>query len=95
MALMDQYLYLVLHNCILRPMLSTSCHLLKKLQKKYAEAASISQVIPLVRAFTKVFEKEVEDTGVHSMQNKMLDSRGGAIRQVGQVTFNELCYKVK
>jgi len=39
-----------------------------------AEAASILQVIPLVRALTKVLEKEVEDTGVHSMKNKMLDS---------------------
>ena len=38
------------------------------------EAASISQVIPLVRALTKVLEKEVEDTGVRSMKNKMLDS---------------------
>ena len=36
-----------------------------------AEAASISQVIPLVRALNKVLEKEVEDTGVRSMKNKM------------------------
>ena len=39
-----------------------------------AEFSSISQVIPLVRALRKVLEKEVEDTGVRSMKNKMLHS---------------------
>ena len=39
-----------------------------------AEAASISQVIPLVRALTKVLEKEAEDIGVRAMKSKMLDS---------------------
>jgi len=39
-----------------------------------AESASMSQVIPLVRALTKALEKEVEDNGVHSMKNKMFDS---------------------
>jgi len=38
-----------------------------------AESASILQVIPLVKALMKVLEKEVEDTGVRSMKNKMLD----------------------
>jgi len=37
------------------------------------ESATILQVIPLVRALTKVLEKEVEDTGVCSMKNKMLN----------------------
>jgi len=37
-----------------------------------AEATSISQVIPLVRALSKVLEEEVEDTGIHSMKSKML-----------------------
>ena len=55
-------------------MLSTSCHPLKKLQKNIsAEAALTSQVIPVVRALTKVLEKQVEDVGVCFMKNKMLD----------------------
>jgi len=39
-----------------------------------AEAASISQVIPLVRALAKELEEEVKDTGICSMKNKMLCS---------------------
>ena len=39
------------------------------------EAASISQVIPLIRALTKVLEKEDQDTGICTMKNKMLESR--------------------
>ena len=39
-----------------------------------AESASILQVIPLVRALMKVLEKVVENTGVCSMKNKILNS---------------------
>ena len=52
-----------------------------------AEAASISQVIPLVRALTKVLGKEVEDTGVRSMKNKMLDSLRSRFNDIEEKDF--------
>ena len=52
-----------------------------------AEAASISQVIPLVRVLTKVLEKEVEDTGVHSMKNKMLNSLRSRFNDIKDKNF--------
>ena len=52
-----------------------------------AEADSISQVIPLVRALAKVLEKEVEDTGVRSMKNKMLDSLRSRFNDIEEKDF--------
>ena len=45
------------------------------------------QVIPLVRALTKVLEKEIEDTGVRFMKNKMLDSLHSRFDDIGDKNF--------
>jgi len=55
-----------------------------------AEAALISQVILPVRILTKVLEKEAEDTGVHCMKNKMLDSLLSRFDYIEKKTF--LCF---
>ena len=43
--------------------------------------------IPFVRALRKVLEKEVEDTGVRSMKNKMLDSLHSRFDEVEDKDF--------
>ena len=74
MVLMGQYLCLLLHNWILVPKLFDILSLIEEITRIIsAEAASISQVIPLVRALTKVLEKEAEYIGVCAMKSKMLD----------------------
>ena len=93
---MDQYLYLDFHNWILLPMLSTSCHPLKKLQKNiFAEAALISHVIPVVRALTKVLEKQDEDIGVCSMKNKMLDLLYSKCDDIEHKKLSCVCYTIR
>ena len=52
-----------------------------------AEFSSITQVIPLVKAQRKVLEKEVEDTGVRSMKNKMLNSLHSRFNEIEDKHF--------
>ena len=77
-------------------MLSTSCHPLKKLQKNiFAEAALISHVIPVVRALTKVLEKQDEDIGVCSIKNKMLDLLYSKCDDIEHKKLSCVCYTIR
>ena len=56
-------------------------------KKISADSSIISQIIPLVRALTKVLEKQDEDHGVRTMKRKMLESLNHRFADIEDIDF--------